>query len=81
VKRLLKKGDRIRVKVRLMSGWKGTATVTCDQYSREDTVQFIKDGDDPNDWPAGLCLACRHEVLLLRRPVTAQDEEAEHGEG
>ena len=75
--RLLKKGDRIRVKVRLMSGWKGTATVTRNQYSSVDTVQFVKDGDDPDDWLAGCCLACRHEVSLLRGGVTAFDRGGE----
>lgn len=61
----LKKGDRIRLKVRLLSGWKGTATLVEDE-SPDGTVQFVKDGDDPNDWLDCLCFAGRHEVAKMR---------------
>lgn len=64
--RLLKKGDRIRLKVRTFGGWKGTATVTTDQVSADDVVWFRKDGSDPDSYLAGRCCACRHEVALVR---------------
>lgn len=45
-RRLLKKGDRIRLTVRLVSGWKGNGTVRLDQRHHDDMVSFYKDGDD-----------------------------------
>jgi hypothetical protein len=69
--KLLKKGDRIRLKVRTIGGWKGTATVTEDQISPDVTVWFRKDGSDPDDWMADRCCACRHEVAVMRKPSNA----------
>jgi len=59
--RLLKKGDRIRLKVRTIFGWKGTGTVTEDQLHADDNVYFRKDGGigERNG-------ARRHEVALMR---------------
>lgn len=65
----LKKGDRIRLKVRTIFGWKGTATVVEDQRF-DDTVRFVKDGDSPDDFLATLCYACRHEVSKIRQKAT-----------
>ena len=56
----LKKGDRIRLKVRTISGWKGTGTVIEDQIT--DTVLFRRDGKREGD----KCSACREEVALMR---------------
>jgi len=58
----LRKGDRIRLKARTMSGWKGTGTVVEDQRIGNPSVQFVKDGDTP-EIPSG---ALRHEVAKLR---------------
>ena len=59
---LLKQGDRIRLKVRTLSGWKGTGTVAVDQLHPEDGIQFIKDGDHGPPYSG----ARRHEVAKLR---------------
>ena len=64
-RRLLKKGDKIRLKVRTCSGWKGFGTVTQDQVYKDDAILFSKDdqelgfGNERNS-------ACSHEVALLR---------------
>ena len=68
-KRLLREGDRIRVNVRLMSGWKGLATVTEDQYFHDGSVRFRKDGD-PNDGLHNRCCAMRYQVSKLRNPIS-----------
>lgn len=55
-------GDRIRLKVRLLSGWKGFGIVV-EQY--HDLIYFVKEGDDPDDrlkW----CVAGRCEVAKCR---------------
>ena len=58
----LKKGDRIRLKVRTLGGWKGTGIVVEDQAHPNDGVRFIKDGES-----APTCSsACRHEVAKMR---------------
>lgn len=67
--KLLKKGDRIRLKVRLITGWKGVGTVINDQLSENDSVKFKRDGFD--DFLG--CLAGRHEVALIRKPKTSKD--------
>ena len=65
--KLLKKGDRIRLKVRLMSGWIGKATVTKDTFFDDDSVDFIKDGYNPEEYPHdSYGSARRHEVVVLR---------------
>lgn len=65
MKRLdLKKGDRIRLKVRTMSGWIGSATVieqVPDTFS-DSLVWFARDGRDPNEQ----CCALRSQVAKLR---------------
>ena len=61
--RALKAGDRVRLKVRSLFGWKGTGTVS----------EIIGDGTDP-DTPvetltAGSsehCTCCRHELAKIR---------------
>ena len=64
--RLLRKGDRIRLKVRTLDGWKGEAIVVEDQLSVADRlVTFRPLGSDP-EMPPGL--AMRHEVALIRYP-------------
>lgn len=57
----LAEGQRIRMKVPLMSGWKGTGRVLC---HHDDSVAFVKDGD-PFDW-AHVCDALRSEVAAIR---------------
>lgn len=68
--KLLKKGDRIRLKVRTMAGWKGTGTVMEDQITADGGVRFIKDGAEPGtlEYEIG-CDACRHEVEVLRSNI------------
>jgi hypothetical protein len=60
----LKKGDRIRLNVYTISGWKGLGTVTEDQV--DDTVTFRRDGEDPESWFSGRSCAMRHEVSVVR---------------
>jgi hypothetical protein len=55
---LLRKGDHVRLKVRTISGWKGTGTVATDQIN--DMVDFHKDG-------GGTCAVLRKEVSKIRR--------------
>lgn len=59
----LEPGDRIRLKVRLESGWKGCATVSDGQFG--DVVWFRKDGDPVDAWH-GYCCALRSQVAKLR---------------
>ena len=68
---LLKKGDRIRLKVRTILGWKGYGTVSEDQLHADSTVWFSRDGDDPEDIMFGRSAACRHEVAKVRVPPNA----------
>ena len=59
----LKKGDRIRLKVRTFFGWKGCGTVLhdCDD-DRAGLVYFHPDGDSPE----ARAVALRCEVARLR---------------
>jgi len=60
--KLLKKGDRIRLKVRTIFGWKGIGTVIEDQLHENSAVRFKKDENGSNN-----CTACRHEVAKMRK--------------
>lgn len=66
-RRLLKKGDKIRLKVPTLGGWKGYATVMEDQLHKDDGVWFRKDDADQDDFFADKCSACSHEVALRRQ--------------
>lgn len=73
-RRLLKEGDRIRLKSKLISGWKGYGTVKLDQIHHDGVVYFRKDGNGPVDWLHSHSMACSHDVVLLRNqapPVEA----------
>lgn len=64
----LKKGDRIRLKARTVSGWIGKGTVIEDQLIISDGVVFRKDGADPDTHEYELdCIARRHEVSVPRK--------------
>lgn len=65
MKRLLKVGDRIRCKVRLMSGWRGFGTVIVNQMHAKDPIIFIKEGTDERNYE-NKCCAARSEVSLCR---------------
>ena len=63
----LKKGDHVRLKIRTISGWKGTGIVLHDQYSNspESIIKFRPDDADPNDeWRN--CHALRRELSKIR---------------
>lgn len=60
----LSRGDGIRLKVRTISGWKGTGTVVEDQVDCDDGVIFVKDAS-VREWP--FTHACRHEVARISR--------------
>ena len=62
--RLLRAGDRIRLKVRTMGGWKGEATVVKDQHGQDDPLVYFRRDDRPDWWPPGCAL--RDEVALVR---------------
>ena len=64
--RPLKAGDRVRLKVRSLFGWKGAGTVT----------EIIGDGTDPNtsveilkDGSSEHCTCCRHELAKILAEV------------
>ena len=59
--RLLRKNDRIRLKVRTTFGWKGDAVVVRDQFSPEDIIVWRRSDDKSGGPPA---IAMRHEVIL-----------------
>jgi hypothetical protein len=65
--RTLRKGDRIRIKVRLLNGWKGFGTVSEDQKSPDDLVWFAQDGEDPDDPLYGKSVVCREQCVKVRR--------------
>lgn len=59
----LKAGDRVRLKVRSLFGWKGTGTVTeiIGNGADPDTfVEILKDGSSEH------CTCCRHELAKIR---------------
>ncbi len=60
----IKKGDRIRLKVRLFSGWKGYGIAKEDQRSNYcgELICFYREGFDPEE----RCHACRYEVARCR---------------
>jgi hypothetical protein len=61
VTKLLRQGDRIRLKVQTISGWKGDAVVVENQLSSDDVIAWRRDSDDPNGL---VSIALRHEVAL-----------------
>lgn len=62
----LKQGDRIRLKVRSLSGWRGNGTVLADCVGNGDAVvQFAADGASGS----APSIAIRREVALLQKQV------------
>lgn len=59
--RFLRKGDRIRLKVRTALGWKGDAVVVEHQLSPGSIIVWRRSNDDPEGPPG---IAMRHEVVL-----------------
>lgn len=65
--KLLKVGDRIRLKVYTINGWKGVGTVSRDQLPNDETVWFTKDNDDKDSFYFGQeSCAFRKEVAAIR---------------
>ena len=61
--RALKAGDRVRLKVRSLFGWKGTGTVSeivGDGTDPDTPVEILKDGSSEH------CTCCRHELAKIR---------------
>ena len=65
--KLLKKGDRIKLKVRMISGWKGEGIVTEDQHPTNDTIVFAR-CDNPE---FSRCIAGRHQVWRMHNKCHA----------
>lgn len=65
-RKLFKKGEKLRLKVPLLSGYKGIGTVTEDQDSQDDNVCFERD-----DIPGSKCRARPYEVSCYRRLSTS----------
>ena len=64
--RALKAGDRVRLKVRSLFGWKGTGTVSeiiGDGTDPDTSVEILKDGSSEH------CTCCRHELTKIRAEV------------
>jgi hypothetical protein len=59
---LLKKGDRIRLNVATVTGWRGKGTVLFDSYGRDSLVSFHGDGTPQNS----VSTAVRFQVSRLR---------------
>jgi hypothetical protein len=66
VMKQLQKGDRVRVNVPLLSGWKGKATVIS-HYPPSNIVEILKDGDEVNEYGNSYCYVCRHELSVMRK--------------
>ena len=69
--KMLKIGDKIKLKTPLLSGWKGIGTVAEDQLEKDGIVAFTKDDDDLGS-RFGLCFAMRHQVSLMRKAVATR---------
>ena len=63
----LRIGDRIRVNVRLLSGWTGFGNVISDQQPGSDLVFFRRHGDNRRAGFESRCIALRSEISLVRR--------------
>ena len=62
----LKPGDMVRLKTRMLSGYKGEAVVINHPY-QSDTVEILKDVDEVNENGRSHCYTGRHELTLIRR--------------
>lgn len=62
----LNAGDRIRLKVRTIGGWKGKGTVLTDQENGGPWALVRFRPDDGNDWSGHGFIACRFQVAKLR---------------
>lgn len=60
---LLKKGDKIRLKVRTLFGWKGIGIVMEDQIERggDASIRYQKEGTEQD-----MCFALRYQVSKCR---------------
>ena len=61
----IKKGDRIRLKVQTVFGWKGYAYAKQDQLTDDpsEVIEFFRENKDPQ---TDHCIACRFEVARCR---------------
>lgn len=74
-RRLLKKGERIRLKVRTFSGWKGVGIVADDESPHESgLIAFYK--LVPGEHHPDRCFALRDQVALIRKPWLRKPEAA-----
>lgn len=66
---MIKKGDRIRLKTRLLGGWKGLGWATMDQTtnSPDAIIYFVKAGDDPDYSLHSRNCALRSEVAKIQK--------------
>ncbi len=64
---LIRKGDRLRLKVRLVDGWKGYATALRDQLDQnpDAVIDFRREGLPADQYD--LCCALRSQVVLCRQ--------------
>ena len=69
----LKIGDRVRLKVRLLNGYKGEATVLRidHQDGLEDLVEIWPDGDTPPMHGRRGVACLRHEVVKIKKQTQA----------
>lgn len=63
----LKVGDKIRIKVPTLSGWKGKATVVAFYPNKHGgIVEFLIDGDKLDEYGRSNWFVCRHEIVVMR---------------
>ena len=70
----LKVGDRVRLKARLLNGYKGEATVLLidHQDGLEDLIYVWPDGDTPPPMYGRRGVAClRSDIVKVRKPAQA----------
>lgn len=66
----LKAGDRVRLKVRMISGYNGMATVLhIDHDGPGALVEILKDGDTADEYGRSHCYCLRHELAKIRAEV------------
>jgi len=67
MRKKLQPGTRVKLKVRLMSGYKGFATVVFDDGLQD--IEILKDGDTLNEYGRSYCYVFPHEVSVCRKQL------------
>jgi hypothetical protein len=79
MRRLLKKGDRVRTKTHTIGGWKGTGTVLEDETERGRVIKLQADTPVRRDDRDRMVMFCDFEVTLLRTQRSAKGKRTANG--